>query len=104
MLTKLALMVLGSSNKSKVCDGKLGPLLPESSLVYSVRLEMQMLTLGLNSGCGDLTKWSFQLQTANPQGFQWYAKGNLPIGTKACVGRAVVSAGGSSPDGCTGAG
>ncbi|KAI9724278.1 MAG: hypothetical protein M1828_003702 [Chrysothrix sp. TS-e1954] len=55
-------------------------------------------------GCGDLTKWNFELVTNDPQGFQWKATGNLPIGTKACVGRAVVSAGGASPDGCTGAG
>ena len=53
-------------------------------------------------GCGDLTGWSFE-QLSNSS-FQWSASGNLPIGTKACVGRAVVSAGGSSPDGCTGAG
>lgn len=55
-------------------------------------------------GCGDLTEWSFKQLTNDPQGYQWYASGNLPIGTKACVGRAVVSAGGASPDGCTGAG
>ena len=56
------------------------------------------------TGCGDLTKWSFEARTNDPQGYQWYAKGNLPIGTKACVGRAVVSAGGASSDGCNGAG
>ena len=56
------------------------------------------------SGCGDLTAWQFKNVTGDPHGYQWYASGNLPIGTKACVGRAVVSAGGASPDGCTGAG
>ncbi|KAH0350013.1 hypothetical protein KCU81_g2830, partial [Aureobasidium melanogenum] len=55
-------------------------------------------------GCGDLTYWTFKTLTDDPQGYQWYAKGDLPVGTKACVGRAVVSAGGASPDGCTGAG
>nr|OQO23198.1 hypothetical protein B0A51_06264 [Rachicladosporium sp. CCFEE 5018] len=55
-------------------------------------------------GCGEVTKWSFKALTNDPNGFQWFASGNLPIGTKACVGRAVVSAGGAGPDGCTGAG
>ncbi|KAK6431021.1 hypothetical protein LTR95_012820 [Oleoguttula sp. CCFEE 5521] len=55
-------------------------------------------------GCGEVTKWSFKTLTNDPNGFQWFASGNLPVGTKACVGRAAVSAGGSSPDGCTGAG
>ncbi|OQO09623.1 hypothetical protein B0A48_05025 [Cryoendolithus antarcticus] len=44
-------------------------------------------------GCGEVTKWSFKTLTNDPNGFQWFASGNLPIGTKACVGRAVVSAG-----------
>ena len=55
-------------------------------------------------GCGDLTKWSFKTLTNDPNGYQWFASGDLPIGTKACVGRAVVSAGGQSASGCTGAG
>lgn len=55
-------------------------------------------------GCGDLTYWTFKTLTDDPQGYQWYAEGDLPVGTKACVGRAVVSAGGASPDGCTGSG
>lgn len=54
-------------------------------------------------GCGALTKWSFTYTPNDPR-FAWYAHGQLPIGTKACVGRAVVSAGGAVPDGCTGAG
>ena len=36
--------------------------------------------------------------------YQWYASGHLPIGTKACVGRAVVSAGGANDGNCHGAG
>lgn len=55
-------------------------------------------------GCGDLTSWHFDQKTNDPHGYQWYASGNLPIGTKDCVGHAVVSAGGASPDGCNGAG
>ncbi|PMD53955.1 uncharacterized protein K444DRAFT_699591 [Hyaloscypha bicolor E] len=53
-------------------------------------------------GCGALTGWSFKTLTSET--YQWHASGNLPIGTKACVGRAVVSAGGASADGCHGAG
>jgi hypothetical protein len=61
---------------------------------------------GLNaelSGCGDLTKWNFE-RTPDDCCFQWYASGQLPIGTKACVGRAVQSAGGSGNGNCHGAG
>ncbi|PQE17443.1 SGNH hydrolase- subgroup protein [Rutstroemia sp. NJR-2017a WRK4] len=45
------------------------------------------------SGCGAITKWNFEW-TPNGVKFQWYAKGQLPIGTKACVGRALVFSGG----------
>ncbi len=55
-------------------------------------------------GCGDLTEWSYKTLTDDPSGYQWKATGNLPIGTKACVGRAIISAGGTSKSGCTGAG
>lgn len=55
-------------------------------------------------GCGELTSWSFSNLEKDPHGFEWKATGNLPIGVKACVGRAVVNAGGTSPDGCTGPG
>ncbi|KAI0098282.1 SGNH hydrolase-type esterase domain-containing protein [Nemania sp. FL0031] len=55
------------------------------------------------SGCGAITSWNFEA-TPNDARFQWYASGRLPIGTKACVGRALVSAGGSGPDNCHGAG
>lgn len=54
-------------------------------------------------GCGALTKWKFEL-TPDDCCFQWYATGQLPIGTKACVGRAVESAGGSNKDNCHGVG
>jgi hypothetical protein len=55
------------------------------------------------SGCGALTKWKFE-RTPGDCCFQWYASGQLPIGTKACVGRAVQSAGGSGNGNCHGAG
>lgn len=56
-------------------------------------------------GCGDLTGWKFQW-TPNDAEWEWSASGNLPIGTKACVGRAVKTAGGpnASVGGCSGAG
>ncbi|KAL8684800.1 MAG: hypothetical protein Q9224_006126, partial [Gallowayella concinna] len=50
-------------------------------------------------GCGAITKWHFEW-TPDDSVFEWYASGQLPIGTKACVGRALVSAGGSSGGGC----
>lgn len=46
------------------------------------------------SGCGDLTDWSFQT-TPNDCCYQWYASARLLTGAKDCVGRAVVTAGGS---------
>ncbi|OIW28741.1 hypothetical protein CONLIGDRAFT_617692 [Coniochaeta ligniaria NRRL 30616] len=46
------------------------------------------------SGCGSITKWNFEW-TPNDVKFQWYASGQLPIGTKNCVGDALMSAGGS---------
>ena len=55
-------------------------------------------------GCGALTDWNFQTLTDDPNGMEWKATGHLPIGTIACVGRAVESAGGNSKDKCTGAG
>jgi hypothetical protein len=83
-------VVLGSSNKFKVCEGNSSP--PGARQLNSAHLSMQRLTLYLNPGCGYLTEWSFEPRTADPQGYQWFAKRNMPIGTKACVGRAVVSA------------
>ncbi len=52
--------------------------------------------------CGDLTAWQFKL-TPDDHNYEWYAAGNLPISTKACVGQAVVAAGGVA-DGCVGGG
>lgn len=54
-------------------------------------------------GCGDLTHWKFEW-TPKDCCFQWYAAGRLPIGTKACVGRALESAGGNGLGSCHGAG
>lgn len=54
-------------------------------------------------GCGALTKWSFE-RTPDDCCFQWYVSGTLPVGTRACVGRAVVSAGGSDDGNCHGSG
>lgn len=54
------------------------------------------------SGCGALTKWHFE-RTPDNCCFQWFASAQLPIGTKACVGRAVMSAGGSDDGNCHGA-
>lgn len=55
------------------------------------------------SGCGKITKWHFEW-TPGDSCFQWYAWGQLPIGTKACVGRAVESAGGNGQGHCHGPG
>ncbi|KAF1817834.1 uncharacterized protein K489DRAFT_414269 [Dissoconium aciculare CBS 342.82] len=54
-------------------------------------------------GCGALTFWNFE-RTPDDCCFQWYAAGNLPIGTQACIGRALMSAGGSSIGRCWGIG
>ncbi|GIZ39830.1 hypothetical protein CKM354_000319700 [Cercospora kikuchii] len=53
--------------------------------------------------CGALTKWEFKPLTGDPNGYQWSAKGRLPIGTKSCIGNAVKDIGGDA-DGCKGAG
>lgn len=50
-------------------------------------------------GCGAITKWHFEW-TPDDKVYEWYASGQLPIGTKGCVGRALVSAGGSGKGGC----
>ncbi|KIM93132.1 hypothetical protein OIDMADRAFT_61917 [Oidiodendron maius Zn] len=57
------------------------------------------------AGCGDLTDWNFEL-TPNDCCMDWYASARLPIGVKACVGRAVVTAGGPNANvgNCHGAG
>jgi hypothetical protein len=51
------------------------------------------------AGCDGLTQWKFEW-TPNDCCFQWYATGHLPIGKKACVGRALKSAGGSGKGHC----
>ncbi|KAL8693883.1 MAG: hypothetical protein Q9224_003670, partial [Gallowayella concinna] len=43
-------------------------------------------------GCGALTFWEF-FWTPNDVKYQWFASGNLPFGTKSCVGSATQSAG-----------
>ena len=54
-------------------------------------------------GCGKISKWNFQLTPSDPT-YAWFANGELPIGVKNCVGRAVVSAGGANAADCHGAG
>ncbi|KAL8678600.1 MAG: hypothetical protein Q9186_005063 [Xanthomendoza sp. 1 TL-2023] len=54
-------------------------------------------------GCGALTKWQFKW-TPNDVKYQWYASGQLPVGTKSCVGAATQSAGGKGAGHCKGAG
>jgi hypothetical protein len=51
------------------------------------------------AGCDGLTEWKFKW-TPDDCCFQWYATGHLPIGKKACVGRALESAGGSGKSHC----
>lgn len=55
------------------------------------------------AGCGAITDWGFEW-TPDDVKYQWYASGNLPIGTKSCMGKAVQSAGGTSDGNCHGAG
>ncbi|KAI1775061.1 hypothetical protein F4818DRAFT_441885 [Hypoxylon cercidicola] len=55
------------------------------------------------SGCGAPMKWNFET-TPTTSGFQWYASGHLPIGTKDCVGDALVTTGGSGERNCGGGG
>jgi hypothetical protein len=51
-------------------------------------------------GCGDVSLWNFEW-TRNHEEYQWYASGYLPLtAKKGCTGRAVVSAGGVSENGC----
>lgn len=50
-------------------------------------------------GCGEVTKWKFEY-TPHDIKYQWYAHGYLPIGSKGCVGNAVISAGGASKGIC----
>ena len=50
------------------------------------------------TGCGDLTNWHFELTPNDPNGYQWFASGRLPVFTNKCIGRAIISAGGSGKD------
>ena len=63
--------------------------------------------LGLKNavfGCGAVTGWSFVGDDSDLQSHLWTASGRTTIGQKTCIGHAVTSAGGSTADGCTGAG
>lgn len=50
-------------------------------------------------GCGALMKWKFEW-TPNDGIYTWRATGRLPIGTKACVRRALNTALGAGKGGC----
>lgn len=51
------------------------------------------------TGCGAITKWHFEWTPDDPT-YEWFASGQLPLGTKGCVGRALESAGASGKGGC----
>lgn len=53
--------------------------------------------------CGVVSDWLFK-PTPDDCCMQWYAYGKLPIGTRSCVGSAVVAAGGANSGSCNGAG
>lgn len=52
-------------------------------------------------GCGALTAWGFKRLRGedDPNGFQWFATGNMPIGVGGCLGNKMVALGGQY-DGC----
>ncbi|MCJ1460189.1 hypothetical protein MMC28_010568 [Mycoblastus sanguinarius] len=50
-------------------------------------------------GCGAITHWRFDVTPGDPD-WQWYAHGNLPVGTSHCVARAVITAGGTNTGKC----
>lgn len=54
-------------------------------------------------GCGALTEWKFG-RTPDDVKFHWLASGQLPIGTKNCVGDAARTAGAAGEGNCHGAG
>ncbi|KAL8784303.1 MAG: hypothetical protein Q9213_004061 [Squamulea squamosa] len=54
-------------------------------------------------GCGALTAWKFKW-TPDDVTYQWYASGNLPVGTRSCVGAATQTAGGKKAGHCKGPG
>jgi hypothetical protein len=84
-----SMIALAEQTNENSCDAKLG----HNGLGLLAQLR----------GCGIVTNWSFQL-TPNDVKYHWYANGRLPIGTRACVGRAVQAAGGTSAGNCVGAG
>ncbi|KAL8790117.1 MAG: hypothetical protein Q9213_000819 [Squamulea squamosa] len=51
-------------------------------------------------GCGLLTKWHF-VWTPDDTVYEWYASGQLPLGTDECVGCAFISVGASGDGGCS---
>ncbi|KAB5586287.1 SGNH hydrolase-type esterase domain-containing protein [Coniochaeta sp. 2T2.1] len=55
-------------------------------------------------GCGALTGWVFEWLGDDEPEWEWRASGRLPIGTKSCVGNALVTAGGADKGNCWGAG
>lgn len=71
-----------------------GTNLPDASFGTNVEgLKRQL------QGCGALTRWHIE-RTPNDVYFQWFASGQLPLGTKACIGRALMTAGGSDNGNC----
>ncbi|KAL8770318.1 MAG: hypothetical protein Q9209_003954 [Squamulea sp. 1 TL-2023] len=54
-------------------------------------------------GCGALTKWKFE-RTPDDVKFQWFASGQLPVGTKNCIGDAARTAGAAGEGNCHGPG
>lgn len=54
-------------------------------------------------GCGPLTKWKFKWMPDDVT-YQWYATGQLPVGSRSCVGAATQTAGGKDAGHCKGPG
>jgi hypothetical protein len=54
-------------------------------------------------GCGWVTEWYFAW-TPDDAKFQWYASGQLLVGTRNCVANALMTAGGAGNGNCHGAG
>ncbi|KAK6088404.1 hypothetical protein SCUP234_00892 [Seiridium cupressi] len=87
-------------------DGWEYAMAPRSKQVDEVSFRRGAKGEGLKSqidGCGDITSWNLKWMPKDVE-FQWCASGQLPTGTKSCIGSALQSAGGSSPGSCTAAG
>lgn len=54
-------------------------------------------------GCGPLTEWKFKW-TPDGVTYQWYATGQLPVGSRSCVGAVTQTAGGKDAGHCKGPG